>query len=180
MRSPESQVALAAPASDVGLRHIHATLALLVVVAVIAAQQISMVRQWPAHPGWADWAHLLAGLGAAACLAGLLASGLRKGRRAAWWPLADAAGRARLAREVRELLRGRLPASEAGGLLSLIQGLLLIAVAAAALSGCVWLVAPRGDAAMAIGDLHQLAAGAVTVLLPLHLLAVALHLRDFF
>jgi cytochrome b561 len=61
----------------------------------------------------------------------------------------------------------------------MIEGLLLVALLAAAVSGAAWVLNQGTDLAMAWRDYHVLAARTFTGLLVLHVLAVASHLLDF-
>ena len=158
---------------------LHAAAALLLLLLLACSPWIVMVRQWPAHPHWGDVAHLGLGLAVSALALGLAVSGVRRARWPLWLPL-GAAGRARLAQDLGGLLRGRVPPSESGGLFSLFEGLLLLALLAAGLSGLAWMALQGTDLAMDVGDVHRGLAFTATALLAAHFAAVALHLRDFF
>jgi len=76
------------------------------------------------------------------------------------------------------VFKGQRPGSEGGGLFATIEGLLLLALIAAALTGTLWLLGGGADAAVLWRGHHIVAARAFAVLMGLHVLAVALHLVD--
>lgn len=85
---------------------------------------------------------------------------------------------ATLGADVAGLARGQRPGSEGGGLFATIEGLLLLALIAAAGSGALWLAQSGGEAATLWRGHHLVAARAFAVLTVLHVLAVSLHLVD--
>jgi hypothetical protein len=82
-------------------------------------------------------------------------------------------------RDLAGLLRGRLPTVEGGGLLPMVEGLLLLALLAAGATGAAWFATQGSEAAVLWRGQHLVAARGFGVLLLLHLAGVALHLLDF-
>jgi hypothetical protein len=90
-----------------------------------------------------------------------------------------ASGRLRaVARDVAGLLRGRIPTAESGGLFAAIEGLLLIALLAVAITGAAWFALQGSAEAVAWRGHHVVAARVLVGLIVAHLLAVASHLLD--
>ncbi|MFN9944332.1 MAG: hypothetical protein ACK56I_33170, partial [bacterium] len=83
-----------------------------------------------------------------------------------------------LARDLAGIVRGRRPMSEGGGLLATLEGLLLIALLAASVTGTVWLALQGGSAALLFRDVHVVCARTCAGLALAHLAGVALHLGD--
>lgn len=136
------------------------------------------MHQWiPDEPGAVNLSHVVLGLALlplgllylAACTAG--------GRWRLYFPWLT--GRFDAVRsDLAGLVRGERPGSEGGGLFASIEGLLLIALLAAALTGAAWFVNQNTDAAVAWRGQHIVAARAFAALMLLHVTAVALHLVD--
>jgi uncharacterized membrane-anchored protein len=70
------------------------------------------------------------------------------------------------------------PASEGGGLFAMIEGLLLLALLAAAGTGAAWLLTQGSEAVFMWRGYHIVAARCVAGLLVLHVVAVSLHFID--
>ena len=70
------------------------------------------------------------------------------------------------------------PASEGGGLFATIEGLLLLALIAAAFSGALWWLGGGSESAVVWRGHHIVAARAFAVLMVIHVVAVSLHLVD--
>jgi hypothetical protein len=83
-----------------------------------------------------------------------------------------------IGRDVAGLVRGQRPGSEGGGLFAAVEGLLLLALLASALTGALWFLGRGTEAAIAWRGHHILAARGLIVLMVMHVLAVALHLVD--
>lgn len=77
------------------------------------------------------------------------------------------------------LLLGRIPAAEGGGLFGFIEGLLLLALVATAVTGAAWFLAQGSSEALAWRASHVFAARGLIGLLALHVVTVSLHLLDF-
>jgi Prokaryotic cytochrome b561 len=157
---------------------LHLTLAVACLWLLASSPWLRMVSRLPASPGFVNLAHVVLGLVVVLLLPAYLVHcslGERRQRCFPWltWHMravtADLAG----------LARGRLPAAEGGGLLAMLEGLLLLALLATALSGAGWLVAQGSQAALTWYEVHVNCARVFGGLLGLHVLGVALHLLDF-
>lgn len=157
---------------------LHGLLAAASLWLVCSSPWLVMVDRLPRQAGVIDLAHVGAGLAVALLLPAYLVHCLAgsRWRQLLPWP---GGGMAPVWRDLAGLARGRLPAVEGGGLLALLEGLLLLALLASALSGLGWLAAQGGPAALDWADAHSLCARGFTGLLLLHLAAVSLHLLDF-
>jgi hypothetical protein len=82
-------------------------------------------------------------------------------------------------RDLAGLVRGQMPSVEGGGLFALIEGLLLVALLAAGITGALWLVTAGTSEAVGWRDWHIGAARTAAALLLLHFVTVSLHLLDF-
>jgi cytochrome b561 len=156
----------------------HAALALLALWLVATSPWVAMLRRIPSDAGWLDYAHI--GLGCAALLL-CVTYGLTCARGGKWrlyFPVTRA-GLDGVRGDFAGLLRGRIPAAESGGLFGLVEGLLLLALAATGVTGVAWLLAQGSDYALAWRDLHAFAARGFAGLLLLHVVTVSLHLLDF-
>jgi cytochrome b561 len=71
-----------------------------------------------------------------------------------------------------------VPAAEGGGLFGYIEGLLLVSLVAAGLSGVTWFLLQGSDAALTWRMLHIVLARILVAAGVLHVLAVASHLLD--
>lgn len=120
------------------------------------------------------------GVGLLALLLGLAYAGgcLRGGRARVLYGWALGEFRP-LARDLAGLVRGRLPSAEGPGLYAAIEGLLLLALVLAGVTGAGWLVVEGTAAALPWRAAHTVAADAVLWLLVAHVATVALHLLEF-
>jgi hypothetical protein len=156
---------------------LHFLIALACVWLLASSPWIGMVHALPDAPAFVDLAHVVVGLAMLpigvvyffACAAG--------GRWRLYFPWL--AGQfAVLGADVAGLARGQRPGSEGGGLFATIEGLLLLALLATAVSGTLWFVTGGADSAVLWRAHHIVAARAFGVLLLAHVLAVSLHLLD--
>ena len=144
---------------------------------VCTSPWVSLLRRIPANAGFFDWAHVVLGFGV--LLVGLLYTGAcsRAGRWRLYFPWL--AGNVRPAgRDLANLLRGRLPSAEGGGLFATIEGLLLFALLVVGLTGAGWFVLQGSAEALACRDVHIVAARVLIGLGLAHVLAVATHLVE--
>jgi hypothetical protein len=144
---------------------------------VFTSPWVSLLRRITANAGVFDWAHVVVGFGV--LLVGLLYTGAcsRGGRWRLYFPWL--AGNVRpAARDVANLLRGRLPSAEVGGLFATIVGLLLLALLVVGLTGAGWFVLQGSAEALACRDAHIVAARVLIGLVVAHVLAVATHLVE--
>jgi hypothetical protein len=157
---------------------LHLGLALAVAWLILGSPWIGMYQQMPEEADWINTSHVVLGFAALAMGVVYTAGCMQGGRWRQYLPwlggdLAAVGG------DLTGLLRGRLPTVEGGGLLALIEGLLLLATLAAGLSGAAWFVVQGAEAAVAWREVHIVAARSCAALVLLHVLGVALHLLDF-
>ena len=161
-----------------GGRRQHLLLALLVVWLAVTSPWVHMLRRVPRNASWLDYAHIGLGLLATAVALTYAVACFRGGGWRAYLPWLS--GRMQpVLRELRGLFRGRLPSAEGGGLFALVEGLLLLALLAAGLTGAAWLALAGTPEAAAWRGYHILAAQGMIALLVLHVVTVSLHLLDF-
>jgi hypothetical protein len=156
---------------------LHGAVALLALWLVGTSPWIAMLRRIPAGAGWLDYAHVLAGFAALLLGAAYAWACSRGGRWRLYFPLTGAQF-GTVGRDLRGLLRGQVPAAEGGGLFGAIEGLLLLALLATALSGAAWFFAQGSAAALDWRGQHIVAAWTFAGLLALHVVTVSLHLID--
>jgi len=138
---------------------------------------IGMYQRMPEEPDWINLGHVTVGF-AALLLGGAYTAGcVQGGRWREYFPWAGGDLGA-VGRDLAGILRGRLPTVEGGGLLPMIEGLLLLALLAAGLTGAAWYFAQGSDAAVLLREQHVFAARAFGGLMLLHVVGVALHLVD--
>jgi hypothetical protein len=157
---------------------LHLAVAVLSLWLVATSPWLGMLRRIPAGAGWLDYAHVALGLATLPAGVAYAWICLREGRRGLYFPW-SASGLRVVGRELTGLLRGRVPAAEGGGLIGFVEGLLLVALVAAAATGAGWFLAQGGDAALAWRAQHVVAARTLAGLLAAHVVTVSLHLLDF-
>jgi hypothetical protein len=157
---------------------LHGAVALLALWLLGTSPWIAMLRRIPAGAGWLDYAHEAAGFAALLLGAAYTWACSRGGRWRLYFPL-TAAQFGTIGRDLRGLLRRQVPAAEGGGLFGAIEGLLLLALLATALTGTAWFFAQGSTEALAWRGHHISAAWAFSGLLVLHVVTVSLHLLDF-
>lgn len=157
---------------------LHLALAALVVWLVASSPWVELYRRLPPQAGWITHAHVWLGVAALALVPVYGALCLRCGR---WRSLLPWAGGwiSAVGRDLAGLARGRLPSSEGGGLLPLVQGLLLLAVAAAGITGALWIASAGTAEALDWRQWHIVAARAAALLLLLHLAGALINLLEF-
>lgn len=144
---------------------------------VFTSPWVSMLRRIPSGAGFFDYAHVVVGF------AGLLLAVLytwactSDGGWRTYFPWA--AGRSQaVVDDVLGLFRRRIPTAESGGLFAAIEGMLLVALLAAAVTGAAWFALQGSAEAVAWRGCHVIAARALVGLIVAHVLAVATHLLD--
>ncbi len=157
---------------------LHLTLAVACLWLLASSPWLRMVRHLPASPGFVNLAHVVLGVTVAVLLPVYLAHCSLGERRQLCFPwLTGHMGAVK--RDLAGLARGHLPAAEGGGLLAMLEGLLLLALLATALTGAGWLLVQGSQAALTWYELHVTCARVFGGLLLLHVLGVSLHLLDF-
>jgi hypothetical protein len=156
----------------------HLLLALLSAWLILTSPWVHMFRRIPRNAGFLDLAHVWLGLVALLLAVTFTFSCMRHGRWKLYFPwLVGDLGQ--VAGDLRGLVRREVPSAEGGGLFALIEGLLLLALLATALSGLGWLLAQGSAEAVGWRQYHILAARGMMALLVLHIVSVSLHLLDF-
>jgi hypothetical protein len=156
---------------------LHLLIALACVWLVASSPWIGLYQALPDEPGALDLGHVVVGLAVlplsivycAACTVG--------GRWRLYFPWA--AGQfGDIGRDLAGIGQGQRPGSEGGGLFATVEGLLLLALLATALTGALWFLGRGTEAAIAWRGHHIVAARGLTGLLALHVIAVSLHFVD--
>jgi hypothetical protein len=156
----------------------HLVLALTSVFLIATSPWLGMRRIVPENPTFWDLAHIVIGLPVAVLAATYFITQTIGGRWRQHYPwLTGRLGAA--ARDVAGLFRARIPPSGGEGLLPLIQGLTLLLLLAAAVTGAGWLVADGSRAALAWREWHIVAANAFGWCLLAHALAGLAHVLQF-
>lgn len=157
---------------------LHFGVALAAAWLVLSSPWIGMYDRMPEEPGWVTLAHVVIGFVALPIGAAYAAAVVQGGRWREYFPwLGGDLGA--VGRDIFGIFRGRVPTVEGGGLLPMIEGLLLLALLIAGATGAAWFFVQGSEAAVALRDAHILAGRACAALLLLHLIGVALHLLDF-
>jgi hypothetical protein len=165
------------PAPEATTDRQHLVVAAMSLWLILTSPWVSLLRRIPSGAGWLDYAHVFVG-----CVLLVLAltytwTCTRGGRWQLYFPYAPAQI-GNVGRDLAGLLRGRIPASEGGGLFGLIEGLLLVLLVTTAATGVAWLLTQGSAEALAWRGYHILAARGLVGLLVLHVLTVAAHLLD--
>ena len=156
---------------------LHLLIALACTWLVASSPWIGMYQALPDDPGALNLSHVVIGLATlplgivyfAACAVG--------GRWRLYFPWA--AGQVcGIGGDLAGIARGQRPGSEGGGLFAAIEGLLLLALLAAAITGALWFLGRGTEAAIAWRGHHILATRGFAGLAILHVLAVSLHVVD--
>jgi hypothetical protein len=159
-------------------QHQHLLLALLSAWLILSSPWVHMFRRIPRNAGLLDYAHIGVGLVALALAVTFTISCTRRGRWRRYFPwLSGDLAQARS--DLSGLFRGQVPTAEGGGLFAIIEGALLLALLATALTGAAWLLVEGSAEAVRWRHFHILAARGMMAALVLHILSVALHLLDF-
>jgi cytochrome b561 len=157
---------------------LHLPVALLSVWLLLTSPWVHMYRRIPRDASLLEQAHVAIGLALLPLGLAFFYGCCRAGQWRIYFPwLAGRFGQ--VGAELGGLMRGRLPAAEGGGLFAFIEGLLLLALLATAVSGAAWYAAQGGSAAPDWRDYHIIMARCMIGLLLLHVAAALLHLVDF-
>lgn len=157
---------------------LHLPIALLSIWLLATSPWVSLRRIIPSEPGFWNWNHLILGLLLLPLALAYFVGTLMQGRWRNFFPWL-VGNFSSLGRDLVGLLRARVPTADSAGLFSTLQGLLLIALAATALTGLGWFLVEGSRAALDWRDWHALSANLFGVLLLLHVLAASAHLLDF-
>jgi hypothetical protein len=157
---------------------LHVAVALVTAWLVCSSPWVELYKHLPPDAGWITRAHVWLGFAALAMGVLYVAVCARGGRWRTYFPWASGQ-MGMVGRDIAGIFRGEVPSVEGGGLFALIEGLLLLALVAAGLSGALWLMTEGSSAALGWRDWHIVAARAAVALLVLHAVSVSLHLLDF-
>ena len=137
-----------------------------------------MRRVVPQSPTFWDYAHIGLGIALAAIAMMYFVSTMIDGgwRRHFPWLVGNLS---EFNSDLRGIARLKIPSAGGAGLFSLLQGLLILFLLAAAATGTGWLVADGSRAALAWREWHAVAANVFAWLLVAHVVASALHVLDF-
>ena len=157
---------------------LHLAVALAAAWLIGSSPWIGMYHRLPEEPGWANLAHVVVGFVALAIGVLYAAAVVQGGRWREYFPYLGGDMGA-VGRDLAGIFRGTVPTVEGGGLFPLIEGLVLLALLAAGVTGAAWFFAQGSETAVALREAHIVAARAFVVLMLLHFVGVALHLLDF-
>jgi hypothetical protein len=157
---------------------LHLGVALAAAWLIASSPWIGMYHRMPEEPGWVNLAHVVVGFAALAIGVLYTAAVVQGGRWREYFPYLGG-GMDAVGRDVAGIFRGRLPTVEGGGLFPMIEGLLLLALLAAGITGAAWFLVQGTETAVALREAHIVAARACAALVLLHFVGVALHLLDF-
>ncbi len=177
---PAPRLASDAPARGATriLDRLHLWLAVLVIWLLATSPWVSMLRRIPPRPGFLDYAHV--GLGMAALVVAVVYTTgcCRNGGWRLYFPWLAGEGAA-IFRDLKGLIRGRIPGADGGGLFGAIEGFTLVALLVVAGTGAAWLWSGGTADALAWREHHILASRVLIGLVVLHAVSVSLHVLDF-
>lgn len=156
---------------------LHLLIALAGTWLAASSPWIGMYQALPDPPGALNLSHVFIGLAVLPLAIAYFAACTAGGRWRLYFPWA-AGQLGDIGRDLAGIGRGQRPGSEGGGLFAALEGLLLLALLAAAVTGALWFLTRGTDAAVAWRGHHILAARGFTGLMVLHVLAVSLHFVD--
>lgn len=156
---------------------LHLLIALAGTWLVASSPWIGMFRWLPDQPGFVNLSHVALGFALLPLALAYTAACTHGGRWRLYFPWL-AGDLAALGRDLAGLARGERPMSEGGGLFAVIEGLLLLALLAATITGAGWYATQNTDAALDWRAAHLPAVWCFAALLLAHVLAVSLHLVD--
>ena len=157
---------------------VHVVVAIVATWLVLSSPWVELYKHLPPDAGWITRLHVWLGLATLLLAVGYLGLCARGGRWRTYFPWAGGQMDA-VRRDLAGLVRGRMPSVEGGGLFALIEGLLLLALVAAGVTGVMWLVAAGTSDAVAWRSWHLGAARATAGLLLAHVIGVMLHWLEF-
>lgn len=155
----------------------HLAVALLSTWLIATSPWVAMLRAIPSSAGLLDYSHVALGFVTLLCSITYTVSCTRAGRWRLYFPWA-AGQLGDVGRDVRGLLRGRIPSAEGGGLFALIEGVALVLLLATAVTGAAWFFTQGSSDALAwrAGHVHAARWLAGTILV--HVVTVSLHLLE--
>jgi hypothetical protein len=156
---------------------LHLLVALGAIWLVVSSPWLGMYQRMPDESGAINLSHVVLGLALLPLALVYFAACTLGGRWRLYFPwLAGQFGD--VGRDLAGIFRGQRPGSEGGGLFAMIEGLLLLALLAATVTGTLWYSWQGTDAAVLWRGHHIFTARCFSVLLLLHVVAVSLHFVD--
>lgn len=156
---------------------LHGLIALITVWLIATSPWLTLYHRLPEPVGALNLSHVLLGLALLPVALLYLAACTLGGRWRIYFPwIAGEIGGVRS--DIAAIFRRERPGAEGAGLFAVIEGLLLLAVLTACLSGAAWFALQGTEAALTIRAVHQVAARAIGVVLVAHVIAVSLHVVD--
>lgn len=156
----------------------HLAVALLSTWLILTSPWVAMLRAIPRSAGFLDYSHVALGFVTLLGAITYSVSCTRAGRWRLYFPWA-AGQLGAVGRDLRGLLRGRIPAAEGGGLFAVIEGALLVLLLATAVTGAAWFFTQGSSDALAWRGCHVHAARWLAGMIVVHVVTVSLHLLDF-
>ena len=156
---------------------LHLVIALACSGLIAASPWLGIYDRLPENLGAINGSHVVVGLALLPLSLAYFAACTLGGRWRLYFPWLGGQASS-VVSDLAGLFRGQRPGSEGGGLFATIEGLLLLALLAAAGSGAVWFVTQGSDTAVLWRGLHIIAARCFAALMLLHIVAVSLHLLD--
>jgi hypothetical protein len=156
----------------------HLAVALLSAWLILTSPWIAMLRAIPRGAGMLDFSHVALGFVTLLISITYTVSCTRAGRWRLYFPWVAGQYQA-IGRDIGGLLRGRIPASESGGLFAAIEGILLVLLLATAMTGAAWFFTQGTSDALGWRGHHILVARWLAGFIVLHVVTVSLHLLDF-
>jgi hypothetical protein len=157
---------------------LHLAVALLTGWLIVTSPWIAMYRRVPARPGWLNGSHIALGFASLALAALYLHACTRGGRWRLYFPWLAGQGGAAM-RDLAGLARGRVPSAEGGGLFAVIEGLTLLSLLAAAVTGAAWFFGHGSEGALTWRGYHVAGARILIGMVITHVVTVSLHLLEF-
>ena len=156
----------------------HWLVAVLALWLILTSPWIGMRRVIPDSASFWDRAHIGVGLALTVLAVTYLVTNLVDGRWRQHFPWL-AGDLSEVRSDFEAIAHLKIPSAGGAGLFSVIQGLLLVLLPAAALTGVGWLMADGARIALVWREWHIVSADCFAWLLVVHAVASALHLLDF-
>ncbi|HTN47796.1 MAG TPA: cytochrome b/b6 domain-containing protein [Burkholderiaceae bacterium] len=156
---------------------LHGLIALACVWLAASSPWLALYYRLPESPGAIDLSHVVIGLALLPITLLYFAACTLGGRWRLYFPWLAGQGGSVLT-DIAGIFGGIRPGSEGGGLFAAIEGLLLLTLLVACVSGAFWFALQGSDAAVVARSAHRAVAHALIALLLAHVAAVALHLVD--
>lgn len=156
----------------------HVALAVATAALILTSPWIVMVRRIPHGAGLLDYGHVVVGFAALALGVTYARTCVCKGGWRIYFPWAAGEMRS-IARDLGDLLHGRRPVVEGGGLFAMLEGLLLVTLLTTAATGAAWFWTQGTADVLGWRHFHSLLARGLAAMIVLHVVAASLHVLDF-